>query len=775
MDLKSGPNQKQDPHFIPKSKYTKEDIDCLFQTVNSNTISDEDKINILEQAVAPCPETKITIKDKNPNSLLDSGSMVTLMTQSYFEEHLWNSISDKTPGSAEAHQLFNLKEAGENQIPLTKYFSCDISSGGMTIPEVGILVKTDRQLTTSKGVKTRLPVIVGCNLLRLATFKFIHDYGEEAHKLFECPQHVDPLFFSCILLYYYSEENHRNAKGEVEGGVANGKTGLGEASKASSHRVGEEDTIGSHSEYKDKDKRSKGNFPRIKKKSMIRKTNLGGFVGRVLIGDVRNPICIPANSSKTVIGQTARVNRKKSFMVESTESSNLPLGVGVNNTLVTPSKSGLVSVILINNNSHNVWICQPLYAGDLWEVSPREWEYEPVLTRKEGTNDIEVNFVQIPPEDLQRDILTNGMGCGEEMEEEVPSSQDTETESKPSFGTPPDFDSDQFNFKKELERLPFSINIGEAPLNLEQQKHFIRLIYENQAVFSLYDGDLGYCDHLKHSIPTTTERPVYLPHRQIPIQLQSDVRKCLDAWLKARIIRPSKSPYASQVVIVRKKTREILLCVDFRKLNAISIRDSFPLPRIEEALQAVQAAMWFTSFDLAQGYLQMAMEEEDMKKTAFRAGSSGLYEFMRMPFGLTNASASFCHLMEMCIGDQQYITLLFYLDDICVFAETADQMLDRIQFTFNRLKEFNLKIKPKKSFFFQAEVNFLGHILSQKGVSPNLEKVEKIRDWPVPTSFKEVHSFIGLASYYCRFIPNFAKWAGPLHALIIPASTKYKV
>ena len=271
MDPKSGPNKKQDPHFFPKSKYTKEDIDCLFQTVNSNTISDEDKINILEQAVAPCPETKITFKDKNLNSLLDSRSMVTLMIQSYFEEHLWNSISDNTPGSAEAHQLFNLKGAGENQIPLTKYFSCDISIGGMTIPEVGILVKTDRQLTTSKGVKTRLPVIVGCNLFRLATFKFIHDYGEEVLKLFECPQHVDPLFFSCILLYYYSEENRRNAKDDVEGGVANGKMGVGEASEASSHIVGEEDTIGSHSEYKDKDTRSKGNFPRIKKKSMITK------------------------------------------------------------------------------------------------------------------------------------------------------------------------------------------------------------------------------------------------------------------------------------------------------------------------------------------------------------------------------------------------------------------------------------------------------------------------------------------------------------------------
>ena len=326
-----------------------------------------------------------------------------------------------------------------------------------------------------------------------------------------------------------------------------------------------------------------------------------------------------------------------------------------------------------------------------------------------------------------------------------------------------------------MEKLPFTLNIGEAPLTVEQQRRFIKLIYDNQEVFSLYDGDLGYCEKIKHSIPTTTEKPVYLPHRQIPIQLQSEVRKCLEAWLKAGIIRPSKSPYASQVVIVRKKTGEIRLCIDFRKLKAISIRDSFPLPRIEEALQAIQAAIWFTSFDLAQGYLQLAMEEEDIQKTAFRAGSSGLYEFTRMPFGLTNAGASFCRLMEMCIGNQQYVTLLFYLNDICVFVETADQMLDRVQLVFNQLKEFNLKIKPKKSHFFQAEVGFLGHVLSKKGVSPNPEKIDKIRDWPIPKDPKEVHSFIGLASYYRRFIPNFAKWAGPLHALIIPASTMYKV
>ena len=350
-----------------------------------------------------------------------------------------------------------------------------------------------------------------------------------------------------------------------------------------------------------------------------------------------------------------------------------------------------------------------------------------------------------------------------------------EKDEKPAFGTRPDTKDPAFDFKKELERLPFELNIRDAPLTREQQARLIDVIYDHTKVFSLYDGDLGFCDALKHSIPTTMEKPVYLPHRQIPVQLQSEVRKCLDNWLKQGIIRPSKSPYASQVVIVHKKTSEIHLCVDFRKLNAISIRDSFPLPHVEEALQVVQAAVWFSSFDLAQGYLQMAMEEADIPKTAFCAGSSGLYEFTCMPFGLTNAGASFCHLMEMCIGDQQYVTLLFYLDDICIFAETANQMLDRIELVFSRLKEFNLKIKPKKSNFFETSVTFLGHILSADGVSPNPEKVAKVKDWPIPKTPKEAHSFVGLASYYRRFIPNSTKWARPLHTLIVPASFKQKI
>ena len=255
----------------------------------------------------------------------------------------------------------------------------------------------------------------------------------------------------------------------------------------------------------------------------------------------------------------------------------------------------------------------------------------------------------MPSSEVQAEILSQGVSG---------TVSDTATQNRhkggerPKFVPQPNFNDPEFDFKQELSQLPFPVNMGEVNMNELQKKWFLELIYDNQSVFSLCDEDLGLCDHLKHTIPMTMDRPIYLPHCMIPVQLQAEVRKCLDTWLRQGIIRPSQSPYASQVVIVHKKTGEICLCVDFRALNAITIRDSFPLPQIEEALQAVKAAVWFTSFDLAQGYLQLAMDEADIHKTAFRARSSGLYEFTHMPFGLSNMGASFCCLMEMCLGDQ---------------------------------------------------------------------------------------------------------------------------
>ena len=572
--------------------------------------------------------------------------------------------------------------------------------------------------------------------------EFIRDHGETCLELFVCPAGVDPLYFSTLCVYFYAKHQKviDQAKEKVKRDVSVNSTGVGDSQRGS--RPSENTN---ESTQPNQPKPNTTGYSKNKPKS---KSYLGGYAGKVMVGSRHQPICIPAGSYKFLVGTAKGVPHKGNFMMEGTQDGNLPSGIAVNNTYVQPTKSGRITVFLQNTNDHNVWIRQPLYAGDLWDVDKEDWEYKPVLVKDAETNNITVKFQQVPPEHLREEIFsqatemfgpdkTNKDGETKTKEKEKESDpqttpKDSADQQPPKFGPRPDTSSTDFDFKTELDRLPFTINIGEAPLSREQQSRFIDLIYDYKEVFSLYDGDLGFCDALKHSIPTTTDKPVYLPHRQIPVQLQQEVRKCLESWLKQGIIRPSKSPYASQVVIVRKKSGKIKLCVDFRKLNAISIRDSFPLPRIEEALQAVQAAVWFTSFDLAQGYLQMAMEEADIPKTAFCAGSSGLFKFTRMPFGLTNAGASFCRLMEMVIGDQQFVTLLFYLDDICIFANSADQMLDQIELVSSRLKQYQLKIKPKKSFFFQKEVSFLGHVLSAKGISPNPEKVDKVWDWLVP-------------------------------------------
>ena len=359
----------------------------------------------------------------------------------------------------------------------------------------------------------------------------------------------------------------------------------------------------------------------------------------------------------------------------------------------------------------------------------------------------------------------------EQVETVTPDIEPPTSNEKPSFGPRPDVESPNFDFKAEIDRLPFKLNMGTTvEMTCEQQSQFINIIYDHPEVFSLHDEDLGFCDKIKHTIPMTSDRPVYLLHHTIPPELFGEVCECLDTWLRQGIIRP----YASQVVIVPKKSGEIRLCMDYRKLNSIMVRDAFPLPRFDEALQAVHSSNWFSSFDLVQGYLQLVMEESDIKKTAFRASSTGLYEFTHMPFGLSNAGSSFCHLMEQCLGEQQFVTLLLYLNDICIFAPTINDMLDRIELVFDRLKQFNLKIKPKKCQFSDTSILFLSHILSAKGISANPEKVEKVRTWPVPKNIKEVQSFLGLASYYRQFIDKFAEKARCLHELVGPTSNKHK-
>ena len=212
-------------------------------------------------------------------------------------------------------------------------------------------------------------------------------------------------------------------------------------------------------------------------------------------------------------------------MAKAKDDDNLTCGVSVNHTYVSPTKSRQVSVILLNTHTYNVWIHQPLYATNIWDIELKDWEYEPIFTKEVNSNTVEIKLQQVPLEDLSEEILSHATEAEQEESETEEKETSKEKDKKRSFSAQPDTKSHQFDFKKELERLSFELNIGEVLLTHEQQAHFIDIIYNHADVFSLFDGDLGFCDALKHSIPTTKDKPVYLPHCQIPVQLQSEVQK----------------------------------------------------------------------------------------------------------------------------------------------------------------------------------------------------------------------------------------------------------
>ena len=234
--------------------------------------------------------------------------------------------------------------------------------------------------------------------------------------------------------------------------------------------------------------------------------------------------------------------------------------------------------------------------------------------------------------------------------------------------------------------------------------------------------------------------------------------------LEANVIRRSKSPWSFPVVIVDKKDGSKRFCVDFRKLNQVTKANSYPLPLIDDILALLGKAKYFTSLDLKSGYWQVLMEEVDKEKTAF-ACHPGLFEFNVMPFGLCCAPAIFQELMSIVLQGLGHFATA-YLDDILIYSETLEQHMSHLETVFERLRQHGLKLKLKKCSFLQLETQYLGFIINGRGISPDPKKVEAIRSLPTPTCVREVRSFIGMCSYYRRFIPNFSEIAEPVIAFL---------
>ena len=293
------------------------------------------------------------------------------------------------------------------------------------------------------------------------------------------------------------------------------------------------------------------------------------------------------------------------------------------------------------------------------------------------------------------------------------------------------------------------------------------LLKEYHDIFSLEKHDMGHTNASKHKIVLKDpDTPPFKEHfcRILPPQLD-EVREHLKLMLDTGVIQPSNSPWCNAVVLVRKKDGLLRFCIDFRKLNSLTVKDSHPLPRICETLESLAGAAHYSTFDMNSGFWQVPMDEESKQYTAFTLGSMGLYECESMPFGLCNAPPTFQRLMQNCLGELNLTYCLIYLDDVIVFSEMPEEHLQRMRVVVDHLREHGLKLKLSKCDVFKSEINYLAHHVSQKGVLPSKKNLESIAQCPPPDTYTKVKSFVGLVGHYRCFIKGFAKIAAPLYSL----------
>ena len=301
-------------------------------------------------------------------------------------------------------------------------------------------------------------------------------------------------------------------------------------------------------------------------------------------------------------------------------------------------------------------------------------------------------------------------------------------------------------------------------LTTEESQAVAGLIHQYKDVFSLSEQDLGRTNLIRHYIDTGNARPIKQPPRRTSPSKHVEIERQVEDLLQRGIVKKSNSPWSSPVVLVTKKDGSQRFCVDYREVNAATVKDAYPLPRIDDSLSALSGAKWFSTLDLASGYWQVPMDPASSGKAAF-VTTSGLYEWTVMPFGLTSSPSTFERLMELILVGLRFETCLIYLDDVIVYGRTFVEELKRLEEVFVRLKSAGLKLKPSKCVLFQKSVAYLGHIVSESGIKTDPAKVERVCEWPVPENVTEVKSFLGLAGYYRRFVPNFAQVARPLHKL----------
>ena len=287
-----------------------------------------------------------------------------------------------------------------------------------------------------------------------------------------------------------------------------------------------------------------------------------------------------------------------------------------------------------------------------------------------------------------------------------------------------------------------------------RKKALLDILLKHWDVFST-DGSYGRTTLVQHDILTEKVPPVRMRFRPINPQLEEGLKQQVEDWMKHDVVEPSNSPWSFALVAVKKKNGKIRWCVDYRKLNAITKKDAHPLPYIEDNLARLSNSRIFSALDGMGAFHVVELTEDTKPKTAFST-PWGSYQFKRMPFGLSNGPATYSRLMQLALQGIPTTMCLPYLDDVIVHSHTFAQHLTNLDYVLAAHVHAGLKLQPSKCHLFQEETQYLGHLVSEKGIRPVPEYIQVVKEWPLPTNRTEVRAFLGKISYYRRFIPNFA-------------------
>ncbi|CAL9692089.1 unnamed protein product [Knipowitschia caucasica] len=304
-------------------------------------------------------------------------------------------------------------------------------------------------------------------------------------------------------------------------------------------------------------------------------------------------------------------------------------------------------------------------------------------------------------------------------------------------------------------------DLGDCYLTDDQRQKLSELLERHCNVFRTGGGFTKATGVIKHHINTNGSLPVRKRAYRTSPDKRREIDRQVQRLLADGVIEESCSPWSSPVVLVRKKDNTWRFCVDYRGLNAVTVRDAHPLPRVDDTLDALAGATWFSTLDFSDGYWQVEVAEEDREKTAFNTGH-GLYQFRSMPMGLTNAPATFQRFMELVLKGLPWHICMIYLDDILIFSRSFSEHVAALEQILSRIGAAGLRLKAKKCQMARDHVAFLGHVVSAEGLRPDPRNTCKVRDWPIPRSATEVRAFLGLCSYYRRFVRGFAQHASPL-------------